>query len=52
MQVPDASSKYFRGLKLSYGEGRGDLYRSDLRWVPSGPDPMHHHGSPKKPETP
>ena len=25
---------------------------SELRWVPSGPDPLHHNGgSPKKPKT-
>ncbi|XP_020259628.1 uncharacterized protein LOC109836153 [Asparagus officinalis] len=32
-----------------YGfNGNGDVAR-DLRMVPSGPDPLHHHGSPKKP---
>lgn len=25
---------------------------SELRVVPSGPDPLHHNGSPKKPRTP
>lgn len=24
----------------------------DLRRVPSGPDPLHHNSSPKKPQTP
>ncbi|KAJ0976674.1 hypothetical protein J5N97_012148 [Dioscorea zingiberensis] len=33
-------------------KGGGDLVGWDLRWVPSGPDPMHHNGSPRKPRSP
>ncbi|KAG0485233.1 hypothetical protein HPP92_009312 [Vanilla planifolia] len=30
----------------------GDLVGWEMRWVPSGPDPLHHNSSPKKPKTP
>ncbi|XP_020596244.1 uncharacterized protein LOC110036193 [Phalaenopsis equestris] len=29
-----------------------DLVGWEMRWVPSGPDPLHHNSSPKKPQTP
>ncbi|URD88521.1 hypothetical protein MUK42_32659 [Musa troglodytarum] len=34
------------------GLATGEVVRSELRWAPSGPDPLHHNGSPKKPQTP
>ncbi|KAJ0966797.1 hypothetical protein J5N97_023714 [Dioscorea zingiberensis] len=33
-------------------KGGGDLVGWDLRWVPSGPDPMHHNGTLRKPRSP
>ncbi|RWW09455.1 hypothetical protein BHE74_00022560 [Ensete ventricosum] len=34
------------------GLAAGEVVRPELRWAPSGPDPLHHNGSPKKPQTP
>ncbi|KAM0939767.1 hypothetical protein DsansV1_C19g0156911 [Dioscorea sansibarensis] len=41
-----------KGLRPLERRSRGDLVGLDLRWVPSGPDPLHHSGSPRKPRTP
>ncbi|OWM69037.1 protein CLAVATA 3 [Punica granatum] len=36
---------------IEKSEGGGEMVESELRRVPSGPDPLHHHGSaPKKPD--
>ncbi|XP_020107214.1 uncharacterized protein LOC109723301 [Ananas comosus] len=34
------------------GTATATAVAEELRWVPSGPDPLHHNGSPKKPQTP
>lgn len=33
-------------------EKRQNKEGSELRMVPSGPDPLHHNANPKKPRTP
>ncbi|KAI3874538.1 hypothetical protein MKX03_004868, partial [Papaver bracteatum] len=40
----------FHPLDHAVGTNMQDV--DSLRTVPSGPDPLHHHGSPKKPQTP
>lgn len=37
---------------ISSGDENMMVGGSELRVVPSGPDPLHHNGSPKKPRTP
>ncbi|KAI3947348.1 hypothetical protein MKW92_015437, partial [Papaver armeniacum] len=38
---------------VDHNLGTKTQYVDSLRTVPSGPDPLHHHGSsPKKPQTP
>ncbi|KAJ8615448.1 hypothetical protein MRB53_034820 [Persea americana] len=49
-----ASETLFKGFR-SLGPQSGDekdMNGWDLRRVPSGPDPLHHNSSPKKPQTP
>ncbi|KAI3914666.1 hypothetical protein MKW92_003063, partial [Papaver armeniacum] len=41
----------FQPVDHNFGTKTQDV--DSLRIVPSGPDPLHHHGSsPKKPQTP
>ncbi|KAK1300663.1 Protein FLORAL ORGAN NUMBER2 [Acorus calamus] len=45
--------KHLRSSPLDGRDGgSNNMYGWDLRRVPSGPDPLHHNGSPKKPQTP
>ncbi|XP_062198307.1 protein FLORAL ORGAN NUMBER2-like [Phragmites australis] len=34
----------------SWSSSAAGWVRPELRSVPAGPDPMHHHGSPRRPE--
>ncbi|KAK3118834.1 hypothetical protein QOZ80_9BG0708980 [Eleusine coracana subsp. coracana] len=44
-----ATMKAARPLWSSSSPAAGRV-RAELRSVPGGPDPMHHHGSPRRPE--
>lgn len=47
LQRPILIAKQASGAQLAK-----HLVESELRWAPSGPDPMHHHASPKRPQAP
>ncbi|KAG5566490.1 hypothetical protein RHGRI_002148 [Rhododendron griersonianum] len=52
-QVVSGSSKVQLGSTTKGYGGAGSETWDQLRGVPAGPDPLHHHGgSPKKPRTP
>lgn len=54
-QVVSGSSSKVQGSTTTtkgYGGSAGSETWDQLRGVPAGPDPLHHHGgSPKKPRT-